>query len=189
MKAHIAPTLYLCTSMIGFFWAGYYTMLGIWGATFPVRITVIFLGALLLGAGAFMQWALPRKWTLSLLIVGSSAMAAYWIVPSLHDLPVYIGVCIVIVFFGAILAGATELLQWALPRRDQHLLPIVGSCLLGSFFVTAILYDPSQLIPAFDSLPSLDDLRLMITVVSVVASLVLALRAGVHALKQKKPSE
>lgn len=197
MKAHLVPTLYLCTSMIGLYWAGYYTLLGMYGIKLSVRIVVIFLGALLLGAGAFMQWALPRKWTLSLLIVGSSAVAAYWIVPSLrnllNDLPAYIFLCVLIICVGGILSGTGEMLQSVFPRTWHQLIPIVGSSLMGSFFVTAIataiLYDPSQVIPAFDPLPSLDDLLFIFTVVFVVSSLVFALRAGVRALQLKRLSD
>ena len=188
MKAHTRPTLFLCTSMMGLYWAGYYTMLGIWGLKFSVWNVVIFLGALLLGAGAFREWALPREWALSLLFVGSSAMIAYWMIPSLHALPDYIGYCILIVFFGAILSGASELLQWVLPRRWQHLLPVVGSLMMASFFVPAALYNLSRFIPAFDSLPSLSSLLPTITVVFVVSSLVLALKAMWHAFHQSRLS-
>ena len=193
MKAHIAPTLYLCTAMVGLYWAGYYTMLGMYDIKLPVRIVVIFLGSLLLGAGAFMQWTLPRKWTLSLLIVGMSTMAAYWMILSfrnlLRDLPAYIFLCILIICVGGILAGTGEILKSVFPRTWHQLIPIVGSGLLGSFFVAATLYDPSQLIPAFDPLPSLDDLLLLITVVFIVSSLVFAVRVGARALKQKGPSD
>ena len=134
MKGHIVSTLYLCTSMLGLYWTSYYTMLGIWGLAFSVWHIVVFSGAILLGAGAFMQWTLPRRWTLGLLIIGSCAMAAYWMVPFLHDLPGYIGVCIVVAFFGAILLSASKILQWALPRRWTRLLPIAGSCVMASFF-------------------------------------------------------
>ena len=189
MKAHTRPTLYLCTSMMGLYWAGYYTMLGMYGLKFSVWIVVVFLGALLLGAGAFIEWALRREWTLSLLIVGSSAMTVYWMVPSLHGLPDYFGVCIAMVFFGAILSGASEMLQWALLRTWQHLLPVVGSLMMASFFVTATLYNLSRFIPAFDSLPSSSSLLVMITVVFVVTSLFLALKATWHVSDQNGLSD
>ena len=193
MKANAGPILYLCTAMTGLYWAGYYTLLGMYGLKFSVWIVLIFLGALLLGAGAFMQWGLPRKWTLSLLIVGSSAMAAYWIIPSfrylLNDLPDYIFLSLLIICVGGILSGTGEMLQSFFPRTWHLLIPIVGSCLLGSFFVTVAVFNLSRFIPTFDSLPSSSNVVAMLTVASVIASLILALRAGVRALKQKTPSD
>lgn len=175
--------------MMGLYWAGYYTMLGMYGLKFSVWIVVIFLGALLLGAGAFMQWALPRKWTLSLLIAGSSTMAAYWEILSfrylLNDLPDYIFLCILIICVGGILSGTGEMLKWAVPRRWQQLVPLVGSLTMASFFVTATLGNLTRFIAAFDSLPSSSTLAAMITDILVVTSLAVALKRNVSSLRKK----
>lgn len=179
--------------MLGLYWAGYYTMLGMYGLKFSVWHVVIFLGALLLGAGPFMQWALPRKWTLSLLIVGSSTMAAHWNFLSfrylINDLPAYIFLCILIICVGGILSGTGEILKSVLPRTWHQLIPIVGSGLLGSFFVTGAVFNWSRFSRIFDSLPSLTDLLVITSVVFVVSSLVFALKAGVRALKEETPSD
>lgn len=121
-------------------------------------------------------------------------MTVYWFVPSLRDLPDYIGVCIVIVFFGAILSGASEMLQWMLRHRWQHLLPVPGSLMMVSIFVLGTSFNLPEFMPPFDMLPSSSTvvamfaMSAMFTVGSVVASLILALRAGVRALKEKTPS-
>ena len=116
-------------------------------------------------------------------------MAAYWMVPFLHDLPGYIGVCIVVAFFGAILLSASKILQWALPRRWTRLLPIAGSCVMASFFVTGTLGNLSRFIAAFDSLPSLRTIAALITVVFVVTSLIVALKANVTSLRKKQTAQ
>ena len=77
------------------------------------------------------------------------------------------------------------MLKWAVPRRWQQLVPMVGSCVMASFFVTATLYNLSRFIAAFVSLPSSSTLAVMITDILVVTSLAVALKSNVSSLRKK----
>ena len=181
VNGHIAPVAYLCAAMIGLFWLGISAVHNLSSLIMSVGFGVTFLGALLLGACAFKQWALPGKWTLGLLIVGSSGMTSFWMIPSLNPPLSYIGLLIIIIFIVGILSGLSEMLQWVLPRTWQQRLPIVGSCMMVSLFLPIASAPYILILWSF----VLSSPIMAITIGLVVASLILALRRRVLALKAK----
>ncbi|MBN8729675.1 MAG: hypothetical protein J0L64_03980 [Acidobacteria bacterium] len=76
---HVIGILYLSTAVMGFYWAIYLTLMGLYGIPFSAWYVIVFVGATLLLGGAILWWWSVSEWRLWVPIVGSACLAAYFI--------------------------------------------------------------------------------------------------------------
>jgi hypothetical protein len=76
---HIIGLLYLATALTGFYWSIYLTLTGLYGLPVSRWYIVIFIGAVVLLAGALLWWVSTSPWTRLLPIIGSVLLCCYFV--------------------------------------------------------------------------------------------------------------
>jgi hypothetical protein len=70
---------YLTTSLLGFYWAVYLSMTGLYGIPFSNWYAVMFLGSALLLVGTLLRWTSFVFWARWLCLAGCTALASYFV--------------------------------------------------------------------------------------------------------------
>lgn len=80
---HVIGLLYMATALVGFYWAIFLTLTGLYGIPFSRWYVVIFIGAVLLFVGAILWWASSSEWTRWFPITGSALLGSYFVPASI----------------------------------------------------------------------------------------------------------
>jgi hypothetical protein len=86
---HLIGALYFVTGLVGLTWAWYMHAMGLYGAPFTGWNVILYAGSVVLTLGAVLWWITNREWTRWLPLIGSGALAAYFLPAFVTNLPDY----------------------------------------------------------------------------------------------------
>lgn len=76
---YLIGLLYLLTALVGLYWSVYLAMTGLYGVPFSPWYVVIFVGSLVLLAGAVFWCVSTSEWTRWMPIIGSVLLSMYFV--------------------------------------------------------------------------------------------------------------